>query len=71
MPWLRLFVNRYMSNWILCVVLMAMSVALSSTRRMFCYPRSLYDILVLLSGLYIPDLAVLPTIGLMSFWWMG
>ena len=32
---LRLSINMYVSSWVCCVVLMAMSIALSSVRRMF------------------------------------
>jgi hypothetical protein len=44
------------------MILIAMSIALSSTLRMFWYLGSLSDILVLLLGQNIPDPAVLPTI---------
>ena len=59
---LRLFVNMCVSSWVFCVASIAMSIVLSFARRMFWCPGSLYDILVLLLGLYILDPAVLSTI---------
>ena len=41
---------------------MAMIIALSSTLNMFWNPGTLFDIWVLLCGLYTPELAVLPSI---------
>ena len=58
----RLFVNMYVSSWVFCVVLMAVSIVLSCARKTYWYPRSLYDILVLSLGLNIHDPTVLPTI---------
>ena len=45
-----------------CMVLIAMSIALSSTLRMFWYHGSLSDSWILLLGLETRDLAVLPSI---------
>ena len=59
---LRLPVNMCVSIWVVCIVLIAISIALSSTLRMFWYPSNLSDIWMLLLGLYIPDPAVLPSI---------
>ena len=44
------------------MVLIAMSMAFSHVFSMFWYPGNLSDIRMFLLGLYIPDLAVLPSI---------
>ena len=59
---LRLSVNMCVSIWVVRMVLMAMSIALSSALRMFWYPGSLFDMRMLLLGVYIPDPIVLPSI---------
>ena len=59
---LRLYVNMCVSIWVVCMVLIAMSIAFSSALRMFWYHGNLYDIWIFLLGLYIPDPAVLPSI---------
>ena len=59
---LRLYVNMCVSIWVFCIVLMAMSIALSSALRMFWYPGSRSDMWVLLLGLYTLDPAILPSI---------
>ena len=41
---LRLSVNICVSHWVVCMVSMAISMALSSALRMFWYPDSLSDI---------------------------
>ena len=64
---LRLSVNICVSLWVVCTVLIAMSIALNSARRIFWYPGSLYDIWVFLLGLYTLEPAVLPSIWLSGF----
>ena len=53
---LRLSVNICVSVW---VVFMAMSMAFNSALRIFWYPGNLFDIWMLLLGLYTPNPAVL------------
>ena len=59
---LRLFVNMCVSIWVVCMVLIAMSIAFKSALSIFWYPDNLSDIWILLLGLHIPDPAVLPSI---------
>ena len=67
----RLFVNICGSIWVFCIVLIAMSIALSSTLRIFYCPSSRSDIWVLLLGLYTPDsccIALYLTLGIFGGW---
>ena len=59
---LRLSVNMCVSIWVVCMVLTAMSIALSSALSMFWYPGNLSDIWMSLLGLYTPEPAVSPSI---------
>ncbi len=59
---LRLSVNMCVSIWMVCMVLTAMSIALSSALSMLWYPGNLYEIWMSWWGLYIPEPAVLPII---------
>ena len=59
---LRLFVNMCVSPWVVCMVLIALSIAFSFARRIFWYPGSLSNIWVLLLELYTPEPGVLPSI---------
>ena len=60
------FVNMCVSLWVVCTVLIAMGIAFNSTRRIFWYP-GLFDIWVLLLGLYNPEPSVLPSIWPLGF----
>ena len=50
------------SIWVICIVFMAINIALSSALRMLGYPGNLSAIWILLLGLYTLEPAVLPTI---------
>ena len=54
--------NICVSIWVVCMVFMAISMALSSALRILGYPGNLSAIWVLLLGLYTPEPAILPTI---------
>ena len=57
---LRLSVNMCVSIWVIYIFLIAMSIAFNSALSIFWYPRSLYDIWVLLLGLYTPNHVAFP-----------
>ena len=59
---LRLSKNMCVSSWVVCMVSIAMSIALSSTLRIFWYHGNLFYIWMLLLELYTPELMVLPSI---------
>lgn len=46
--------NMCMFNWVVCIVLIAVSRVLSYTRRMFWWLGNLYDIWILLLGAIYP-----------------
>ena len=54
--------NTCVFVWVVCMVLIAISIAFNYALRIFWYPGNLYDIWVLLLGLYTPEPAVLPSI---------
>lgn len=51
-----------MSTQVVCMVLMAINIALTTARRKFMCPSTFSDIWVLLLGLYIGDFVMLPSI---------
>ena len=59
---LRLSVNICVSILVVCMVLMAMSIAFSSALNMFWYPGSLSAMRISWLGLYTPDPAMSPSI---------
>jgi hypothetical protein len=59
---LRLYVKMCVLVWVVCIILIAMSMAFSYARNMFWYPGSLSDMRIFLLGLYTPDPAMSPSI---------
>ena len=59
---LRLSMNMCVSVWVICMVLIAMSIAFSSALSMFWYHGNLYAMWILLLGLYTLDPAMSPSI---------
>ena len=68
---LKLSIDMCVSLWVVCMGLIAMSIALSYALRIFWYLGGLYDFWVLSLGLYNPELAVLPSIWPLGFWKTG
>ena len=59
---LRLSVNMCVSVWVVCIILMAMSIAFSYARSVFWYHGSLSDMWIFLLGLYTDDFVMSPSI---------
>ena len=59
---LRLFVNRCVSNWMVCMIFMVINIALTFTRRMFWQSGNLCDIWVLSLGMNTLDPTMVPFI---------